>query len=84
MRALTRTSVAAPDYALRVPSQLQLLLGAGFIVGLLGLGLLIAAPNIPAFYGFLLVAVGLLSAVFALALRVITSPAPASERGVRC
>ena len=75
MRALTRTSVAAPDFALRVPSHLQLLLGAGLIAGLLGLGLLVINPAIPAFYGFVLLAVGLLSAAFALTLRVITSPA---------
>lgn len=75
MRALTRTSVLTPDYALRVPSHLQLLLGAGLVGSLVGLGLLIAAPSIPGFYGFLLLAVGFLSAAFALALRAITSPA---------
>ncbi len=74
MRALTRFSVPVPDYALRVPSHLQLLVGAGFVGGLIGLGLLIAAPTIPGLYGFLLLAVAFLSAAFALALRVITSP----------
>jgi arsenite methyltransferase len=74
MRALTRTSVPAPDYALRVPSHVQLVLTAGVLGGLIGLGLLVASPMLPAVYGYVLIALGVLSAAVALALRVITSP----------
>src|SRR5262249_28079531 len=75
MRALTHISAAAtPDYALRVPSHVQLLLGTGVIGGLVGIGLLGAAPTLPALFGYLLLAAGVLSASFALSLSIITSP----------
>jgi arsenite methyltransferase len=75
MRASTHISVrAAPDYALRVPSHLLVLLGAGVLGGALGLGLLVAAPTVPALIGAFLLLLGLLSAAFGLALGVITSP----------
>jgi SAM-dependent methyltransferase len=65
----------APDYALRVPSHLQVLVGAGVIGGLAGLGLLVAAPSLPALFGVILVALGVVSAAFALAVGTITSSA---------
>ena len=75
MRALTHISAAAtPDYALRVPSHVQLLLGTGLIGGLVGIGLLGVAPTLPALFGYLLLAAGVLSASFALSLSIITSP----------
>ena len=57
MRASTHISVRpAPDYALRVPSHVLILFGVGLLGGVLGLGLLIAAPTVPALIGaFLLV-----------------------------
>ena len=75
MRALTHTSVSSPDYALRVPSHLQLLRAGAPLGGVIGLGLLIAAPSIPAAFGVVLIASGVLSTVLAVALRAITSPA---------
>jgi arsenite methyltransferase len=75
MRASTHISVrAAPDYALRVPSHLLILLGLGLLAGAFGVGLLIAAPTVPALLGALLLVVAVLSAAFGLALGVITSP----------
>jgi len=75
MRASTHISVRpAPDYALHLPSHLLILLGLGALGGALGLGLLIAAPTIPAPLGALLLVLALLSAAFGLALGVITSP----------
>jgi SAM-dependent methyltransferase len=75
MRAVTQISVpAAPDYALRVPSRFQLLLGAGLFAGLVGLGLLVGAPLVPALIGFVLLVVGVVSAAFVFALGIITSP----------
>jgi arsenite methyltransferase len=75
MRASTHISVRpAPDYALRVPSHLLILLGVGLLGGALGLGLLIAAPTVPALLGAVLLLVAVLSAAFGLGLAVITSP----------
>ena len=75
MRASTHISVRpAPDYALHLPSHLLILLGLGALGGALGLGLLIAAPTIPALLGALLLVLALLSAALGLALGVITSP----------
>jgi SAM-dependent methyltransferase len=74
MQALTRISVpATPDYALRVPSHLQVLVGAGVSGGLVGLGLLLAAPTTPVLFGYFLLAVGLVCSAFALAVGIITS-----------
>jgi SAM-dependent methyltransferase len=75
MRAITRTSVVTPDYALRVPPQLQLLLAAGVLGGLIGVGLLMTDANPVSIFDYVLIGVGVLSAAFALALRVVTSPA---------
>jgi arsenite methyltransferase len=76
MRAITHTSVAAaPDYTLRVPSQVQLLLAAGALGGLGGGALLIAAPDVLGAVDYALIGVGMISAAAALALRVVTSPA---------
>jgi SAM-dependent methyltransferase len=76
MRAITHTSVGArPDYALRVPSQLQVLLAAAMLGGVVGLALLIADASVLGAIGYLLVGLGVISAAAALALRVITSPA---------
>jgi SAM-dependent methyltransferase len=65
----------APDYALRVPPQLQLLLAAGVLGGLIGVGLLMTDANLVSIFDYVLIGVGVLSATFALALRVVTSPA---------
>ena len=74
MRAVTQISVpAAPDYALRVPSQFQVLVGGGLFAGLLGLGLLLGVPEVPAFIGFVLLVVGVLSAAFVVTIGTITS-----------
>jgi len=75
MRALTRTSVAAPDYDLRIPSHLQLLLAAGPLGGLVGAGLPIAEASLFTAVSIGLIGIGVVSAAFALALRLITSPA---------
>src|SRR5262249_16954584 len=76
MRAITHTSVAAaPDYALRVPSQLQLLLAAGLLGGVTGLGRRIAHASGLRAFDYVLLGAGALSGAAALALRVITSPA---------
>lgn len=73
MRAFTRTSVPAPDYALRVPPHLPLLLAVGLLGGLVGIGLLLAGPALPIVFGYLLIALAVASGLFALALSVITS-----------
>jgi SAM-dependent methyltransferase len=76
MRAFTQLSVAsapAPDYALRVPRPFQLRLGAGILGGVAGAGLLTTAPMPLQLVGYPLVAAGLASGAFALALGVITS-----------
>jgi SAM-dependent methyltransferase len=74
MRAVTQISVpAAPDYALRVPSQFQVLVGCGLFGGLVGLGLVLGAPEVPPLIGFVLVVVGLVSVAFVLAIGTITS-----------
>ena len=73
MRAVTQISVpAAPDYALRVPSQFQILVGCGLFGGLLGLGLVLGAPQVPAPIGVVLLVVGVLSAAFVVAIGTIT------------
>jgi arsenite methyltransferase len=75
MRASTHISARpAPDYALRVPSHLLILLGVGLLAGALGLLLLIAAPTVPAVVGALLLVLALPTAAFGLSLGVITSP----------
>src|SRR5579884_3726453 len=75
MRALTHvTGVAAPDYALRVPLALRLVVALGLVGGLVGLGLLLGASRLPALLGAVLLGLGLCSAALALALGVITSP----------
>lgn len=74
MRAFTHVTWPAPDYTLRVPGRLQVLLGIGLLAGLAGLGLLVGAPSLPALYAYPLLGLGILSAAFALALGVITSP----------
>ncbi|HET6314911.1 MAG TPA: class I SAM-dependent methyltransferase, partial [Chloroflexota bacterium] len=74
MRASTHISVRpAPDYALRVPSHLRILLGLGLVAGALGLVLLITAPTVPALVGGFLLLLALLSAAFGLGLGVITN-----------
>jgi SAM-dependent methyltransferase len=71
MRATSHISVAAaPDYALRVPSHLQLLRSVGLLGGILGLGLLLSGAPVP---GSLLVALGLTAGGFAVAISSITS-----------
>jgi len=76
MRAITHSSVAAaPDYALRVPPQLQSLLVAGVLAGVTGLGRRIANASGLRAVDYVLVGAGALSGAAALALRVITSPA---------
>jgi len=52
----------------------QLLLVAGLVGGLAGVGLLIAAPTMPPPYGYLLLGLGICSLVFAFAVGVVTSP----------
>jgi SAM-dependent methyltransferase len=71
MRAFTQVSVAAPDYALRVPSRLRLTLGAGGLAGLAGIGILAAGASPIA--AVPLVGLGAVSAAGALSLGVITS-----------
>ncbi len=71
MRAFTHVSGAAPDYALRVPSHLQLALGAGGVAGLTGLGLLAAGAS--ALASLPLIALGVVSGAAALAIGVITN-----------
>jgi SAM-dependent methyltransferase len=74
MRAVTHISVpAAPDYALHVPSQFQVLAGCGLFGGIVGVGLLLGAPALPAFIGIVLLVVGLVSAAFVLTIGTITS-----------
>jgi arsenite methyltransferase len=75
MRAITHTTVSGPDYALRVPPHLRLLLAVGMLSGVAGLGLLIADVGALGAIGYVLIGAGVLSVTFALALRVITSPA---------
>jgi arsenite methyltransferase len=75
MRASTHISARpAPDYALRVPSHLLILLGVALLAGALGLLLLVAAPTVPALVGALLLVLALPTAAFGLSLGVITSP----------
>jgi ubiquinone/menaquinone biosynthesis C-methylase UbiE len=74
MREVTHISVpAAPDYALRVPSQFQILGGAGLFAGCVGLGLLFATPAVPRLIDAVLLVVGVVSAAFVLAIGTITS-----------
>ena len=74
MRAFTQISVPpAPDYALRVPSHLKLLVGASVLSGLVGVGLLVGAPALPAPVGFVLLVVGVLGVTFVIAVGTITS-----------
>src|SRR5215469_12849992 len=63
MRAVTHISVpAAPDYALRIPPQFQILVACGLFGGLLGLGLLFGAPAVSAHIGVVLFIIGVGSA----------------------
>lgn len=74
MRAFTQVRVpSAADYALRVPSQFKVLVGASVVGGLIGIGLLVGAPAVPSLLGFLLLVVGVLGAAFAIGLGTITS-----------
>jgi SAM-dependent methyltransferase len=75
MRALAHVNApSAPDYALRVPRPLQLLLGGGLFSGLIGLVVLLATPGVPRVYGSFLLLVGVASAALGAGLWMITSP----------
>ena len=63
-----------PDYALRVPRRLQLVVAAGLFGGVVGFALLLVGAVFPTVFGYLLIVLAALSGVLALLLRVITSP----------
>jgi SAM-dependent methyltransferase len=74
MRALAHLNAPAlPDYALRVPRPLQLLIACGLIVGFFGLALLVGAPAVSPAYGVILLVPGVISAAISAALWLITS-----------
>jgi ubiquinone/menaquinone biosynthesis C-methylase UbiE len=74
MRALAHVNAPAqPDYALRVPRALQLLIASGLLAGLVGLALLFGAPAVSPVYGVLLLILGAVCGVLSAALWMITS-----------
>lgn len=74
MRALAHINLpAAPDYALRVPSGLQMLIALGLLGGVAGIGLLVGVPALSPIYAFLLIVLGVLSGLATAALWTITS-----------
>lgn len=75
MRALAHLNrPPAPDYTLRVPANLQLLIVLGLLAGLAGVGVLVGAANVSPVIGFALFGPGVIAAILAAALWTITSP----------
>jgi ubiquinone/menaquinone biosynthesis C-methylase UbiE len=62
-----------PDYVLRVPRALQLLIATGLLAGFVGLELLFGAPAASPIYGVLLLMLGVMCGVLSAALWMITS-----------
>jgi ubiquinone/menaquinone biosynthesis C-methylase UbiE len=74
MRALAHVNAPQPpDYALRVPRPLQLLIACGLVAGCLGLALLLGVPTLSPAYAVILLVLGAVSAALAAALWMITA-----------
>jgi ubiquinone/menaquinone biosynthesis C-methylase UbiE len=67
-----RQPALIPDYGLRVPAQIQSVLGLGLLGGLGGLALPRVAPRTPRLVAYLLLAAGVSAAIAALTLVAIT------------